>query len=235
MAGPGDGLEAAGRGHLRASHADREQVIGNLKAAFVQGRLTKDELDARAGQAFAARTYAQLAALTADLPAGLADAVLPRRAARAQARRPVSNVARAGTCVVMAVAAPVVLSFSIGGAAFLLFTPFYFMALAVLGAETLVSWRDKRSGGQPPPGPAPGAGGGASQRLPPAGPGGQLPPAGPGGQLPPAGPGGQLPPAGHGHRHTAEAARRRLSGPLLPVRGQCGGGALAAGTVPAGG
>src|SRR5215831_19030503 len=51
----------AGRGHLRASHADREHVIGMLKAAFVQGRLTKDELDARVSQAFVARTYADLA------------------------------------------------------------------------------------------------------------------------------------------------------------------------------
>jgi hypothetical protein len=145
VAGPGDELEAAGRRHLRASHADREQVIGTLKAGFVQGRLTKDELDARAGQAFAARTYAELGALTADLPAGLADAVPPRRAAQVQARRPMSRAASAGLCVVIAVAAPVVLSFSIGGAAFLLFTPFYFMALAVLTAETLVSWREQRS------------------------------------------------------------------------------------------
>ena len=68
--GPGDERAGAGRGHLRASHADREQVIGTLKAAFVQGRLTKDELDARAGQAFAARTYAELAALTATSPPG---------------------------------------------------------------------------------------------------------------------------------------------------------------------
>ena len=45
--GPGHG-KAAGLGHLRASHADREQVIETLKAAFVQGRLTKDELDTRA-------------------------------------------------------------------------------------------------------------------------------------------------------------------------------------------
>src|SRR5216110_986159 len=37
---------ATGRGRLRASHADREHVIAMLKAAFVQGRLTKDELDA---------------------------------------------------------------------------------------------------------------------------------------------------------------------------------------------
>ena len=69
----GDEIAAGtgGRGHLRASHADREQVIGTLKAAFVQGRLTRDELDLRVGQALAPRTYAELAALTADLPAGL--------------------------------------------------------------------------------------------------------------------------------------------------------------------
>jgi Domain of unknown function (DUF1707) len=73
MAGPGNEIAAGtgGRGHLRASHADREQVIGTLKAAFVQGRLVKDEFDLRVGQALAPRTYAELAALTADLPAGL--------------------------------------------------------------------------------------------------------------------------------------------------------------------
>ena len=60
---------AAGRDRLRAGHADREQVIEALKDAFVHGRLTKDELDTRAGQALAARTYADLAALTADIPA----------------------------------------------------------------------------------------------------------------------------------------------------------------------
>jgi hypothetical protein len=46
-------------------------VIGTLKAAFVQGRLVKDELDLRVGQALAHQTCAELAALTADLPAGL--------------------------------------------------------------------------------------------------------------------------------------------------------------------
>jgi hypothetical protein len=69
--GPGDELaaSAAGRGRLRASHADREQVIGTLKAAFVQGMLAKDEFDLRVGQAFASRTYAELAAVTAGIPA----------------------------------------------------------------------------------------------------------------------------------------------------------------------
>jgi hypothetical protein len=43
MAEPPDPAPAtAGRGRLRASHADREQVIDILKAAFVRGMLTKD-------------------------------------------------------------------------------------------------------------------------------------------------------------------------------------------------
>ena len=81
--GPADEQAAAvARGHLRAAHADREHVIGTLKAAFVQGRLTKDELDLRIGQTFASRTYAELARLTADIPAAL-----DRRLSAAQ-RRP---------------------------------------------------------------------------------------------------------------------------------------------------
>ena len=74
--GPGGQTAAGATGHGRflASHTDREQVVDTLKAAFVEGRLTKDELDVRAGQAFAARTYADLAALTADIPAGPAGA-----------------------------------------------------------------------------------------------------------------------------------------------------------------
>jgi hypothetical protein len=141
--GPGrdKALGAAGPGHLRASHADREQVIETLKAAFVQGRLTKDELEARAGRAFAARTYAELAALTTDLPAGLADAVPPR----AQAGRPMSNALKAGIWLTIAVAVPMVLSFLGGAQLFLLFTPFYFTALAFLGAEIAVSRPTKPS------------------------------------------------------------------------------------------
>ncbi|MDQ2816041.1 MAG: DUF1707 domain-containing protein [Actinomycetota bacterium] len=51
-------MSAAGRAGLRASDADREQVIGTLKAAFARGVLAKDEFDLRASQAFASRTYA---------------------------------------------------------------------------------------------------------------------------------------------------------------------------------
>jgi hypothetical protein len=67
MTGPQDPA-AAGGDRLRASHADREQVIEALKNAFMQGRLTGEELGARTGQVLAARTYAELDAVTADLP-----------------------------------------------------------------------------------------------------------------------------------------------------------------------
>ena len=68
--GPGDrkAVGARGGGHLRASDADREQVIDTLKDAFVQGRLTMDELGMRTGQALVSRTYAELTAITADIP-----------------------------------------------------------------------------------------------------------------------------------------------------------------------
>ena len=65
---------AGALGRLRTSHADREQAIGLLKAAFVQGWLTKDEFDQRVGQAFASRTYADLGALTADIPGWVSSA-----------------------------------------------------------------------------------------------------------------------------------------------------------------
>jgi DUF1707 SHOCT-like domain len=67
--GPGDERAVPPR-RLRASHVDREQAISALKAAFVHGRLTSDEFDARVGQALAARTHAELAVITADIPAG---------------------------------------------------------------------------------------------------------------------------------------------------------------------
>ena len=75
MVWPGNEKAAVpgGYGHMRASYADREQVIGMLKAAFVQGRLTKDEFTVRTGQALASRTYGELTALTVDLPARRSD------------------------------------------------------------------------------------------------------------------------------------------------------------------
>jgi Domain of unknown function (DUF1707) len=94
VTGPEDAMAAppGGHGRMRASDADREQVIDVLKAAFVQGRLHKDELDARAGQAFASRTYAELAAVTADIPAVPAAVQPLRERARPEADASVAQV-----------------------------------------------------------------------------------------------------------------------------------------------
>ncbi len=55
---------------MRAASADRERAVDVLKAGFAEGRLTQDEYNERMGRAYAAKTYAELMALTADLPAG---------------------------------------------------------------------------------------------------------------------------------------------------------------------
>ena len=56
-------------GQLRASHQDRDRVVEVLRVAAGDGRLTADELDQRLEAALTARTYADLAVLTTDLPA----------------------------------------------------------------------------------------------------------------------------------------------------------------------
>ncbi len=56
---------------MRASDADRDRVLDVLREAAAEGRLTPDEVDERMEAALAARTLGELAALTADLPAGL--------------------------------------------------------------------------------------------------------------------------------------------------------------------
>ena len=99
VVGPGD-ERAAGAGgrsysYVRASHADREQVIDVLKAAFVQGRLAKDELDLRLGRVLASRTYADLSTLTADLPVRLTRAQPPEPARQPGSQQPA--IEQAGT------------------------------------------------------------------------------------------------------------------------------------------
>jgi hypothetical protein len=60
--------EPAGPRHLRVSDADREQAAEVLRTAAGDGRLTMDELDERLTAAYAAKTYADLEAVTSDLP-----------------------------------------------------------------------------------------------------------------------------------------------------------------------
>jgi hypothetical protein len=156
MTEPGDRIAtgAGGGDRLRAYYFDRQQVIGTLKAAFAQGRLTEDEYDERVGQASASRTHAELAALTADLPAGLT-----------AARPPTAKDVRTGVLVII-VAASVL-------GVILLWTPDNMLAFvaALTAVATVIvaapitvglmvdARHQKRSGGRLPPRPPRSAGG----------------------------------------------------------------------------
>jgi hypothetical protein len=202
MAGPGDEIAASteGRGRLRASHADREQAVNVVKAAFVQGLLAKDEFDVRIGKVLVARTYTQLAALTADIPAGLT-AVRPlsepvRKSAGKKAVRAWAGGAAAFTGVAAVIAA------ANGGidverlVGVVIFVSLAAIMVAMLAA--LHAWLDKRASRQSSQELPPGAGGEASRR--------------------PVSPemAGQLPQADPDPRHTAEAAPVRRPRPASP-------------------
>lgn len=55
---------------MRAGDADRDSTVMILRDAFAEGRLTQEEFDERLESAHAARTYADLAKVTSDLPMG---------------------------------------------------------------------------------------------------------------------------------------------------------------------
>ena len=210
MLEPEDGQAAprAGRGRLRASHADREQVIDTLKDAFVQDRLTKDEFDTRVGQALASRTHADLAALTADLPAGPAAAQPPREPVRAQSGNAAGNATvKSGARVI---AATTVLTAAVWAGALqsqaasqaraslvVTFTLVWLGIVLLVGAVMIESRRQRRSNGQLPPPPGDRDRGQASKREISADP--------------------PLRPDHRGRPHAAEASQRRMPRPsLLP-------------------
>jgi len=162
MSGPGDQRAAAQHpGQLRASHADREQAIEQLKAAFVDGRLTKDEFDLRVGQTLASRTYADLTAVTSDLHAR------PAAVGPAAARPPSSPIRtlakaarRSGVCLLVAFVIVGVLAMTTNGdggpSAFLAFCCVVMAVIAAsgfLGYGVVDAWQEHRSRAQLPPRP----------------------------------------------------------------------------------
>ncbi len=63
-------------GNLRAADADRDHVARVIGTAYSEGRLSKDEYDARLEAAFTAQTYADLDRVVSDLPPRPAEATL---------------------------------------------------------------------------------------------------------------------------------------------------------------
>lgn len=175
------GLEnemAAGGGHrrLRASNADREHVIDTLKAAYVYGLVTKDELDARVSQTLASRTYADLALVTADLPAGLA-AAPPPGPAPADVNLTLGDraIVASGVLAGLAIAAAPFFHNPVAGLLALGAVGSVFVFVFLLATQMRRSRRDSRSGGQVPPQRAVHASPGAGRRVASAAPAQQLP------------------------------------------------------------
>jgi hypothetical protein len=205
-AGREDGTAGA-LGRLRTSRAEREQAIDVLKAAFVQGRLTKDEFDLRVGQVFASRTYADLDALTADIP-GWVTSVQPsaehaREPGRMLSFKTAARVGAVGASPSMASAAVVMVrSSEVPAVAGVLLVGLTGLFVAGLLAALLMflSWVVRRSQRGPAQGPPSGPAGLASKRRAPA---------------------RQLPSARRDPWHLAEAARSRLPRMRVsPVQGR---------------
>ncbi|UGT41899.1 DUF1707 domain-containing protein [Nocardia yamanashiensis] len=55
--------------NMRASDADREQIITKLRTAMDEGRINLHEFDERLQQVYAAKTYGELVPVLSDLPA----------------------------------------------------------------------------------------------------------------------------------------------------------------------
>ena len=195
-AGREDGTASVARSQLKTSRADREQAIEVLKAAFTQGRLTKDEFDLRVGQVLASRTYADLGPLTADIP-GWVTSVRPSGENAPEPGRMLSFKTAAGVGAVGAgpamASAAVALTQTSGvpAAVGVLLVGLTGLSVAVLLAVLLMllSWVARRSQQGPAQGPPPGPGGLASERPAPR----------------------RLPPARHDPWSGAEATRRRRS------------------------
>jgi len=137
-----------------------------LKAAFVQGRLAMDEFDLRVGSALTSRTCAQLAALTADIPAGLTGAQPP------QPTRESGNK-KAAAAVIGSIAVwwstQVAVSFWVGdsGPAQRLLGMVIVAVLlqvSILSAWLIAVWLERRASRRSTQGLSPGGGGQPSQR-----------------------------------------------------------------------
>ena len=77
---------------LRASDAEREKVVADLRQHLVDGRLTLEEFTDRVGTTLAARTHGELAVVVTDLPTRRSTAPARRRGRIRLPRRPVAFV-----------------------------------------------------------------------------------------------------------------------------------------------
>jgi hypothetical protein len=152
------------RGRLRAAHADRDRAIGVLTTAFARGMLDKDEFDVRVSQTFASRTYAELAAVTADLPADLPAAAPPVPAEREEGWLTMKRALIISACLLaptgLAALISLVLTERYDDASLAVPPLLLFFVATVISCPLIAEARNRvRSRARPPQAPALGAGG----------------------------------------------------------------------------
>lgn len=185
MATPQGSHPAPEPGWMRASDADRERVVDRLKTAFIDGMLTTDELGERVGRALVARSHADLATVTADIPAGR-PAPPPRETEPSKVRHHVGPRVKAGIGLIIALTGMLVDAALTGANAGPMANGFYvifigiFLVAFVTWLWTLSADNEDSPGGQAPRPPAPGRRDGPAPRAP-----ASVPPPGPRTPLPP--------------------------------------------------
>ncbi|MGH3755111.1 MAG: DUF1707 SHOCT-like domain-containing protein [Pseudonocardiaceae bacterium] len=136
------------RDRMRAADTDREWVAEQLRAAHDEGRLDLTDYDERVQQAWAARTYGELAALTADLPQA-------QRPAAPAARHEVRQPHRRGRAAVAAWASASVINLLIWAivslATLSLIYPWWVWVAGPWGAVLLGRWIGERVRAPLPP------------------------------------------------------------------------------------
>jgi uncharacterized protein DUF1707 len=85
---------------MRAADTDRDRAAGLLRTAAAEGRITFGELDERVSQAYAAKTFADLQAITRDLPG---PGVTPPAPAARAAASPAVTAGEAGPAASVAI------------------------------------------------------------------------------------------------------------------------------------
>ncbi|MGO9196058.1 MAG: DUF1707 domain-containing protein [Acidimicrobiales bacterium] len=102
---PGPGRDYGPGSSVRASDAERSEVIDSLSQHFGEGRLDQEEFDDRLQRAMSAKTRGDLVPLLVDLPTTHTDASPTTPSVRQRLRRQVAGLAAAvSALVVLAVA-----------------------------------------------------------------------------------------------------------------------------------
>lgn len=115
---------------IRASDSERENVARIMQAAAAQGLLSLDEADERLAAVYAARTRAELAPLTADLPDGGRRLMENTPEARSAAR---TGLIRHAVTVAVVAVLLVAVWFATGAYFFWPAWPLAFMAFSLVG------------------------------------------------------------------------------------------------------